>query len=67
MYYEYNIHSITIDMLTGEKLELSEFINIDLELINKVKASENVTNEIVENHILSRSDDLNKIAKYLLK
>ena len=54
-------------MLTGEKLELSEFINIDLELINKVKASENVTNEIVENHILSRSDDLNKIAKYLLK
>lgn len=60
----YHIYSITIDMITGEKLELSDFINIDLELINKVKASENVTNEILENHILSRSDDLNKITEY---
>lgn len=60
----YRFHSITINMITGEKLELSDFVNIDLELINKVKASENVTNRIVESHILSRSGDLKKIAEY---
>ena len=60
----YNFHSITINMKTGQKMQLSDFVNIDMGLIKKVKASENVTNKIVESRRLGYNGDIEKIIDY---
>jgi hypothetical protein len=40
---------ITIDLNEAKKLKLSDFVNIDNALIHKIKESQDVTNEAVEN------------------
>ena len=43
------VHTITIDLETVKKLKLSDFTNIDTELVKRVKESEHIINNVVEN------------------
>ncbi len=63
------VHTITINMETGSKLKLSDFTNIDMELVKRVKESEQVTNNVVENLILGYggADDIEECRQILSK
>lgn len=43
------LYGITIDLQTGKKLELSDFVTLDREFVQKIKQSTAVTNELVKN------------------
>ena len=63
------VHTITIDLEAVKKLKLSDFTNIDAELVKKVKESKRITNNAVEGLYLNfgESDDKERYRQELAK
>lgn len=49
-----DIYATTIDLHRVEKLKLSDFMDINMDLVRKIKQSENVTNEAVKGGHISK-------------
>ncbi|WP_195985781.1 DUF4163 domain-containing protein [Clostridium sp. D33t1_170424_F3] len=49
-----DIYATTIDLHRMERLKLSDFMDINMDLVRKIKQSENVTNEAVKSGYISK-------------
>ncbi|NLL78918.1 MAG: DUF4163 domain-containing protein [Clostridiales bacterium] len=60
--YYFEVDTITIDLKNVKRMELNDFVNIDLNFIHKIRNSEKVTNEII-----ARGEDKEKYISYFLE